>query len=127
MTEAVDNLVYSGVAKNRWEAVQLGRKLARELNLFSHATNDHEFRDEYLFYRYNTAGHGESFSSAADASEEISEIRPRSDLAEKADAFKLCVDIRDRTYRMQPYKHCFIGAGKTSSHANADVDAAIFI
>ena len=82
----------------------------RELNLFEHVTLDHEFRDEYLFYQYR---HGRSsFSSVGDVTGEINRIGSHSDIAGKADAFKMCIDIRDRTYRMQSYRQCFIGAGK---------------
>ena len=42
--EVVDNLVYTGVASSRWEAVQLGRKLAREADLFKNVGGDEEFK-----------------------------------------------------------------------------------
>jgi hypothetical protein len=116
--DAIDSLVYSGVAATRWEAIQLGRKLARELKLFKHVTGDHEFRDEYLFYHYQEdACHFSSSlgESLEECSEDLSALVPhRSEIAEKADAFRMLVDVRDRRYRMQTYKECFIGSGKPS-------------
>ena len=54
--EAVDMLVNTRVANTRSEAVEFGRTLAREMNLFSHVTGDHAFCDDYLFFRFNDAG-----------------------------------------------------------------------
>jgi hypothetical protein len=112
--EAVDSLVYNGVAKTRWEAVQFGRKLARELRLFEHVVGDHEFRDSFLFYHYREDAIHTSFSgSIGEISEEVSNLVPqRRPLAEKADAFRMYVDVRDRRYRMQSYHQCFVGSGK---------------
>jgi hypothetical protein len=112
--DAVDSLVYSGVAATRWEAVQLGRKLARELKLFKHVTGEHEFRDEFLFYHYQEDACNFS-NSLGEYSLNMSALVPvRSEIAEKADAFRMFVDVQDRRYRMQTYKQCFIGSGKPS-------------
>ena len=43
-SEVIDNLVFTGVAKSRQEAVKLGRELQREIRVFHHVTNDHVFR-----------------------------------------------------------------------------------
>lgn len=50
----MDFLVGSNLADSRVEAVDLGRQLQRELSLFVHVTNDHLFKDEYLFYRFDS-------------------------------------------------------------------------
>ena len=51
-SEAVDRLLEAGLAKSRDAAVQLGRILAKEVDLFVHVTGDWVFTDEYLFYRF---------------------------------------------------------------------------
>ena len=51
-SEAVDAMIYTGLATTREEAVTLGRQLAKELNLFKHVSGRHIFKDEYLFYRF---------------------------------------------------------------------------
>jgi hypothetical protein len=48
--EAVDYLVESGSAPSRQDAVELGRAL-QHTNLFEHVCREHEFSDEYLFFR----------------------------------------------------------------------------
>ena len=94
-SEAVDAMIYHNVAKTRWEAVQLGRRLAREHRLFKHSCDDHEFRDEFLFYRYNELdenGVESSLGSAMSGSGGLK--RPKSEIAQLADAFEMYVDIR---------------------------------
>eukprot|EP00980_Cylindrotheca_fusiformis_P006621 scaffold1390_cov138-Cylindrotheca_fusiformis.AAC.24 len=49
--EAVDYLLTSGAASNREDAVELGKAMAA-MHLFEHVTRDHEFADEYLFFRF---------------------------------------------------------------------------
>lgn len=51
-TEAVDYLLETGHAQSRDDAVQLGRSLAHEFHLFEHVTRDHEFVDDYKFYKF---------------------------------------------------------------------------
>jgi hypothetical protein len=65
-SEAVDAIVYNGLAGSRREAVQLGRSLARELGLFEHVTGDHAFYcDDFLFFHYNTGDDDSSTITAA--------------------------------------------------------------
>jgi Domain found in Dishevelled, Egl-10, and Pleckstrin (DEP) len=52
-TEAVDYLVDSGATTTREDAVELGKAL-QEMHIFEHVLRDHEFKDEYLFYRFTT-------------------------------------------------------------------------
>ena len=54
-SDVVDMLVYRRVVNTRQDAVRLGRYLQTELRLFSHvvAKNKHDFKDEYLFYKFN--------------------------------------------------------------------------
>lgn len=51
-SEGVDYLLETGHAQTREDAVQLGRSLAHEFNLFQHVTGDHEFLDDYKFYKF---------------------------------------------------------------------------
>ena len=44
--EAVDEMVWYGLADTREEAVEIGRRLMKELDLFVHVKNDHDFCDK---------------------------------------------------------------------------------
>lgn len=61
----IDALISAEMVKDRKEAVELGRTLARELNLFDHVTNDHAFADDYLFYEFKSSRDDLSLSSTS--------------------------------------------------------------
>lgn len=107
--EAVDQMVYSGFAKNRKEAVHIARQIAKENDLFNHVTNDHAFCDDFLFFKFNSDAN-QGVPSTHDADGDDTSQQLRSDLGEKADTFKGIVDVRDRTFRMKKYRRSFIGA-----------------
>jgi len=99
-SEAVDFLVGSTLADSRLEAVDIGRNLAREFNLFEHVTKDHEFKDEYLFYRMVN----------------LDEIRGLSEIAiecsrlfEMASLFEAGIEVKDHRHRMRVYHKSFTG------------------
>jgi len=50
-TDLVDWFLANNIAKNRIRAVQIGRQLVAS-NIIEHVTLDHDFKDEYLFYRF---------------------------------------------------------------------------
>jgi len=50
-SEAVDILVKEGFSASRSEAVELGKELLKE-GLIKHVTNDNDFEDKKLFYRF---------------------------------------------------------------------------
>ena len=50
-SEAVDWILANHLADSREEAVALGQKLLNKKH-FSHVTKDHQFKDEFLFYRF---------------------------------------------------------------------------
>jgi hypothetical protein len=50
--DAVTYLVDSGLAESREGAVQIGQRMAKTFNLFEHVTQEHEFCDDCLFYRF---------------------------------------------------------------------------
>jgi hypothetical protein len=49
-SEAVDFLLEQKFATTRHEAVDLGRRLQKELSLFEHVTRRHDFLDAHLYY-----------------------------------------------------------------------------
>jgi len=49
--DLVDWLIKNKFSGNREQAILLGQRLFR-LNLIHHVSNEHEFKDEYLFYRF---------------------------------------------------------------------------
>ena len=49
--EAVDYFVFNGISPTRQDAVELGRAL-QATNLFEHVCRDHDFNDDYLFFRF---------------------------------------------------------------------------
>ena len=52
--DAVDAIIGAGLASTRVEAVEIGLQLENELQLFQHVCGDHNFCDDYLFYRFQT-------------------------------------------------------------------------
>lgn len=55
-TEATDLLLMAGITSSRQDAVLLGRALMIEFNLFGHVTDEHEFEDAELFYKFSSNG-----------------------------------------------------------------------
>ena len=111
--EAVDEILFAGLTQTRQEAVILGRTLASELRLFSHVTGSHQFKDEYLFYRFRdeedlSGGRKSVRSGCSDGTETGSYV----ECLAKAERFKECVEVKDRKYRITTYKQCFVGCGK---------------
>jgi hypothetical protein len=51
-SEAVDFMVASNMSVTREDAVFLGQRLMKELNLFFHVCWDHTFKDGHYFYRF---------------------------------------------------------------------------
>jgi hypothetical protein len=88
----------------------LGRTLASELRLFRHVTGAHKFKDAYLFYQLRRDDDS-TISSIENASDVSSNANSES-VELLVEAFKQCVDVRDRKYRLKTHKQCFIGCGK---------------
>lgn len=111
----MDAIVYDGLAATSWEAVQLGRKLARGLKLFQHVSGEFELRDEHLFYSFNekiVQRLSDGSIGVPEGSDDGCLLPRKSDLAEKAkaEAFCMYVHIRDRRFRMQSCKKTFVGS-----------------
>jgi len=51
-SEVVDYLIDHELAPSRSAAVGIGRELMNSLGAFEHVAKDHDFKDEYLFYRF---------------------------------------------------------------------------
>ena len=100
-SEAVTQLVSSGYARSREQAVRLGQRLKSERGLFRHVSeNDgHTFKDEHLFYQYIPK-------------EERTTVEPgeKLSLQEIADRFRRGIKVKDRSYRAKSYKDVFIGS-----------------
>ena len=47
----VDYFVNAKIVTSREDAVHIGRALGKA-RVFAHVARDHEFKDEYLFYRF---------------------------------------------------------------------------
>jgi hypothetical protein len=101
-SQAVDYLVDSSLAATRKDAVILGRRLALELNLFRHVTNDHEFKDDFLFYRFLD----DDTSSIGNSS--VSSLR-YADLEKIANDVRDNVTVKSRRWYHKVYKNCFLG------------------
>ena len=117
--EAVDALVYNGLAASRMEAVHLLRIMEKDLMLFTNVTDSERFADDSKFYRFKdqsgTSKHSGKYSiwdnEVKDEVINVSELlRPRREYAEKARQFVDCLDIRDRKYHMTKYRKSFIGS-----------------
>lgn len=86
----------------------------RKYKLFDHAHGDHEFRDDFLFYRYrqDAVDVMPSSVSISDVSHDVHGDRKLGSLlSERADAFQMYVDVRDRRQKMATVKKCFVGSG----------------
>jgi predicted ATPase len=105
-TECVDFLVRSQLAESRSAAVELGRKLVTELNLFEHVAMDHEFKDEHLFYRFvepeRRIAPDESLRFSVKGQEDPELFRIAKQLRSDLEVH------RYRIHRMNVYKECFL-------------------
>ena len=99
-SEAVDFLVGSNLADSRTEAVDIGRSIAREFQLFEHVAKDHEFKDAYLFYRMNS-----SAEICSTAGVEMDSSR----LFELAQLFEAGIEVKDHRHRLRVFQNSFVG------------------
>ena len=135
-SQAVDFFVQSRLVSSREEAVKLGKVLL-SAKLFRHVTNDHFFKDEYLFYRFSDEDLDESSvpswlssqlhvdeNQASESSLSNSE-RPHTVTSGSASSYSLRgadmsyeevakelrnnVQVKTRKYRLKEYRNCFIG------------------
>jgi hypothetical protein len=104
-SEAVDYLVKTNQADSRIQAVKLGRQLSQNFNLFEHATKNHRFKDENLFYRFkdNTASNQVSTHSKTMS---VSDVRSLGDIAR---LFRSGIQVSDHKWRLKTYRDSFVG------------------
>eukprot|EP00753_Platysulcus_tardus_P019868 PLAT7592.1.p1 GENE.PLAT7592.1~~PLAT7592.1.p1 ORF type:complete len:654 (+),score=302.06 PLAT7592.1:852-2813(+) len=96
--EAVDWLVTSGRAESREAAVTIGKELVEE-GVVQHVTTAHDFKDDYLFYKFRHQP--KRFWACEDGS--------RVSVEDLISEWREHVPIRDRVYRRRVYKTCFVG------------------
>ena len=113
--EAVDFLVNSNLADTRRNAVALGRRLADELDLFHHVKHEHEFKDDFLFYRFADDGDGSSST--------LSEIQPsksKDELLKIAKAMRQSLKVKNRRWYHKVYADTFLGEEAVSYLVNTN-------
>jgi hypothetical protein len=64
--EAVDALLFAGLASTRKEAVEFGETLQKELRLFRCVSGDEPFKDGFVFYRLRREEKGGDASASHD-------------------------------------------------------------
>jgi hypothetical protein len=112
-SEAVDAMLYSELASTREEAVELGRKLASDLNLFRHVRGRHLFKDDELYYHYSGRSQQRDAATTVSSDQSVVSSSTRADsdrLNKMAQAFRQCVLVSDRRYRLKTFKQCFVGS-----------------
>jgi|GEM_PF-2940312 len=84
------------------EAIAIGQNLL-EHNLIAHVRNEHDFKNEFLFYHFIDRQIEEKASQPKLSSSEATQLAK--DLQENNE-----LEIKDRRYRLTRYKQCFIGS-----------------
>mmetsp|Transcript_27823 Transcript_27823/g.67361 ORF Transcript_27823/g.67361 Transcript_27823/m.67361 type:complete len:1915 (+) Transcript_27823:417-6161(+) len=116
-SEAVEFIVNSKnipFVTTRKDAVRMGRRLQKELNLFYHVCNDHKFSDGYLFFQFDSHANSES-ASYSESRSSFSDRYSSSDVDNRgltsiAKKLRMGIQIKDRRYRLKTYRRCFIGS-----------------
>jgi len=86
------------------EAIAIGQKLF-EQNWIHHVTNQHPFKNEYLFYRFNEA---KLLANDCSQNEAICSIDLEKLVADMRNVGG--VKIKDRRYNLKNYPRCFVGS-----------------
>ena len=116
-SEAVDFLVQASFALSRDDAVDLCQRIMRELQIIEHVTQDHTFKDEYLFYRFSAEPEGDDdlTCSSFDGSHQSQSVglddvdmMGMEKMKEVLMYMKNNVKVKDRLFRLKMYKNCFI-------------------
>ena len=87
------------------EAIAIGQSLL-EQGLINHVLNQHDFKNEFLFYRFTedieNLNHSPSHQSRLSLAE-------ATELAQNLQSNPV-LEIKDRRYRLTSYKQCFVGS-----------------
>ena len=103
--EAIDFMVSGGYVESREEGVRLGKTLQRTFKIFDHVNHDHDFADDYLFFRfYDDSENGKDNNDMQITSNKLSQEQ----LEELAIKFKANAVVKDRIHHFKPYAKCFI-------------------
>ena len=125
-SEAVDAMIYTKLVETREDAVKLAGQLQHELGFFRHVRGKrHLFKDsDDSFYQYTNTGGGNgdsntskkmdscdsSVQSGLTNSERHQYCPSEESLENMAKAFRGCVELKDRRFRLKTYKQCFVGS-----------------
>jgi Domain found in Dishevelled, Egl-10, and Pleckstrin (DEP) len=117
--DAVSFFVGSMYASSRMEAVALGRRLSEELHLFEHVTLQHQFEDDFFFYRFTDP----LLRKRASANEVIGSqnVNMALSLSRVATEFRGKVATKTNYYHFKRYKHTFIGSDAVSYLVNSSL------
>jgi hypothetical protein len=99
--DAVDFILEHGFSCTREDAIFLGQRLQKELNLFHHVSWDHSLKDGHFFYRFS------------DYTETCVSSFPRItslELLQIAEAFERDVKVSSHFHHFMTYKRTFIGS-----------------
>jgi Domain found in Dishevelled, Egl-10, and Pleckstrin (DEP) len=108
-SEAVDFLVNSSMAKCRKDAVALGRRFCKELQLFHHIKREHDFKDDFLFYRYNDDDSMDKSGSSVFSDSVASDHLSTEKLESVAQAMRRDLPLKNRRRLQRSYKNTFLG------------------
>jgi hypothetical protein len=111
--EAVDFLVNSSWAPTRRDAVALGRRLAKEFNLFHHVKRNHDFKDDFLFYRF-TEDDGASSIASEDLFSTISTV----EMLKLAKTMRENIEVENRRWYHKTYEDTFLGSDAVTALVN---------
>ena len=64
-SDLINSMIKFKIVKSRDEGVELGLAIQKQLKLWRHVVDDHDFSDDYLFFRLETDFEDESSSSSS--------------------------------------------------------------
>lgn len=128
--DAVSFLVGGLYVASRTDAVQLGQRLEKELDLFEHVTKQHTFEDDYLFFRFKEIRLRDLKEGFLSDEQSLPEPQECLDLERLATEFRKNVTTTTNTYHLKRYKQTFIGSDAVdylvnSSNAKTRKDAVL--
>lgn len=122
-SEAVDFMLSVNLASTREDAVFLGRKFCKDLNLFHHVCWDHSFKDGLFFYKFND-----------DLAKDTANFTPinRKELVLLSEKFAKGMPVsRHMSSRFKSYSNTFSGEEAVDYMVKADMasnrPAAVFL
>lgn len=101
-SEAIDFMLREGLASSREDAVFLGQRFCKELNLFHHVCWDHPFKDGFYFYRF-TDKESDDMSSLSLPSVSSKQLRAI------ASSFSRGMVVSTHKLKLSSYKETFSG------------------